>query len=152
MDKEVCFVKKKVIAIANDHTAFEFRKPILQYLEEQGYEVLDLGTKDDKPVDYPDFGISIAKAIVDEKVELGIAICGTGIGISIAANRFHGVRCALVYEEETTRLARQHNNANIIALGARIISPYKAVELVKIFLDTPASTEIRHQNRIKKLD
>lgn len=145
-------MSKKVIAIANDHTAAEFRKPIIDYLEQAGYEVLDLGTKSEKPVDYPDFGTKIAKAIVAKKADLGIAICGTGIGISIAANRFHGVRCALVYEEETTRLARQHNNANILALGARIISCYKAVELVKIFLDTPVSSETRHQDRIKKLD
>lgn len=145
-------MSKKVIAIANDHTAAEFRKPIIEYLEQAGYEVLDLGTKSEKPVDYPDFGTKIAKAIVAKKADLGIAICGTGIGISIAANRFHGVRCALVYEEETTRLARQHNNANILALGARIISCYKAVELVKIFLDTPVSSETRHQERIKKLD
>lgn len=145
-------MSKKIIAIANDHTAAEFRKPIIAYLEEAGYQVLDLGAKDDKPVDYPDFGIKIGKAIAANKAELGIAICGTGIGISIAANRIHGVRCALVYEEETTRLARQHNNANIIALGARIISCYKAVELVKIFLDTTVSSETRHQNRIKKLD
>lgn len=145
-------MSKKVIAIANDHTAAEFRKPIIEYLEQAGYEVLDLGTKDDKAVDYPDFGTKIAKAIAAKKAELGVAICGTGIGISIAANRIHGVRCALVYEEETTRLARQHNNANVIALGARIISCYKAVELVKIFLDTPVSSESRHQDRIKKLD
>lgn len=145
-------MSKKVIAIANDHTAAEFRKPIIKYLEEAGYEVLDLGTKSEKPVDYPDFGTKIAKAIVAKKADLGIAICGTGIGISIAANRLHGVRCALVYEEETTRLARQHNNANILALGARMISCYKAVELVKIFLDTPVSSETRHQERIKKLD
>lgn len=143
---------KKVIAIANDHTAAEFRKPIIEYLEQEGYEVLDLGTKEDKPVDYPDFGVKVARALLNGQAELGIAICGTGIGISIAANRFHGIRCALVYEEETARLARQHNNANIIALGARLISCYKAVELVKIFLDTPVSSEQRHQDRIKKLD
>lgn len=145
-------MKKKIIAIANDHTASEFRKPIIEYLEQEGYEVLDLGTKSSEPVDYPDFGFKIARAVADKKAELGIAICGTGIGISIAANRVHGARCALVYEEETTRLARQHNNANILALGARIISCYKAVELVKIFLNTPISTETRHQKRIKKLD
>lgn len=145
-------MKKKVIAIANDHTACEFRKPIIKYLVEEGYEVLDLGTKNCEPSDYPNFGFKIARAIADQKAELGIAICGTGIGISIAANRVHNIRCALVYEEETTRLARQHNNANIIALGARIISPYKAVELVKVFLNTPVSTETRHQKRIKELD
>lgn len=145
-------MKKKIIAIANDHTAFEFRKPIIAYLEKAGYQVLDLGTKDCQPVDYPDLGTKIAKAILDKKAELGIAICGTGIGISIAANRFHGIRCALVYEEETIRLARQHNDANVIALGARIISSYKAIELIKIFLGTPTSNETRHQNRIKKLD
>ncbi|MGL5268306.1 MAG: ribose 5-phosphate isomerase B [Spiroplasma sp.] len=145
-------MKKKVIAIANDHTACEFRKPIIDYLKKEGYEILDLGTKDCQPVDYPDFGIKIAKAILDKEAELGIAICGTGIGISIAANRFHGIRCALVYEEETARLAKQHNNANILALGSRIISYYKAIALVKIFLETQISSETRHQDRIKKLD
>lgn len=144
-------MKKKVIAIANDHTAFEFRKPIIRYLEEAGYQVLDLGTKSEIPVSYPDFGVKIAKAILAKKADLGIAICGTGIGISIAANRFHGIRCALVYEEETTRKAREHNDANIIALGSRIIAADKAVALVSVFLDTAPSPLLRHQERIKAL-
>lgn len=145
-------MEKKIIAVANDHTACEFRKPIIDYLKQEGHEILDLGTQDCNSVDYPDFGAKLAQAILAKKAELGIAICGTGIGISIAVNRFHGIRCALVYEEETTRLARQHNNANVIALGARIISSYKAVELVKVFLETQASSDARHQERIKKLD
>lgn len=145
-------MSKPIIAIGNDHTACEFRKPIIEYLAKNGYKVLDLGTKNCNPVDYPDFGNKTGQAILDGKAQLGIIICGTGIGISIAANRLHGIRCALVYEEETTRLAKQHNNANMIALGARIISPYKAVEIVKVFLDTKSSTEQRHIERIKKLD
>lgn len=145
-------MSKPIIAIGNDHTACEFRKPIIECLEKSGYQILDLGTKDCNPVDYPDFGKAVGQAILAGKAQLGIIICGTGIGISIAANRLHGIRCALAYEEETTRLARLHNNANILALGARIISPYKAVELVKVFLETKPSTEQRHVARIKKLD
>ncbi|MDQ7982904.1 MAG: ribose 5-phosphate isomerase B [Spiroplasma sp.] len=144
--------KKIRVAIANDHTAFEFRQPIIEYLKKTGYQVLDLGSTSAKPVDYPDYGFKIARTISDQKADLGIAICGTGIGISIAANRVHGIRCALTYEEETTRLARLHNNANVLALGARIIAPEKAVELVRIFLETPASNEERHQSRMKKLN
>ncbi|MCL6428892.1 putative sugar phosphate isomerase YwlF [Spiroplasma sp. JKS002669] len=144
--------KKIRVAIANDHTAFEFRKPIIEYLKKQGYQVLDLGTVNSKPVDYPDYGFKIGKAISDQKADVGIAICGTGIGINIAANRVPGIRCALAYEEETARLARSHNNANVLALGARIIAAEKGVELVKVFLNTPTSTEERHQFRIKKLN
>lgn len=144
--------KKIRVAIANDHTAFEFRKPIIEYLKKTGYQVLDLGTVNAKPVDYPDYGFKIGKAISDQKADVGIAICGTGIGINIAANRVPGIRCALVYEEETARLARLHNNANVLALGARIIAAEKGVEIVKVFLNTETSTEERHQVRIKKLN
>lgn len=144
--------KKIIVAIGNDHTAYQFKLPIIKYLEEEDYEVLNFGADTGEAVDYPDFGEKVGSAIVNKQATFGIVICGTGIGISIAANRIHGVRCALCYEEETTRLARIHNDANILALGARIISPYKAVELVKIFLNTKNSSESRHQLRINKLN
>lgn len=140
-----------VIAIGNDHTAYEFKQPIIKYLQTEGYQVLDLGTNSSEAVDYPNFGFAVANVIVSKKADFGIVICGTGIGISIATNRMHGVRCALCYEEETVRLARLHNDANVLALGARIIATHKAVELVKIFLNTKTSVEKRHQLRVEKL-
>ena len=140
-----------VIAIGNDHTAYKFKQPIIKFLHTEGYKILDFGTNNSEPVDYPNFGFDVANAIVGKKADFGIVICGTGIGISIAANRISGVRCALCYEEETIRLARLHNDANILALGARIISAYKAVELVKLFLHTKTSTEKKHQLRVAKL-
>lgn len=140
-----------VIAIGNDHTAYQFKQPIIKYLHAVGYQVLDLGTNSSEAVDYPDFGFKVANAVVDKKADFGIVICGTGIGISIATNRINGIRCALCYEEETVRLARLHNDANVLALGARIIADCKAVELVKLFLNTKTSTEQRHQLRVKKL-
>jgi len=140
-----------IIAIGNDHTAYEFKLPIIEYLITAGYKVLDLGANNVQPVDYPDFGFLVGNAILNKKADLGIVICGTGIGISIATNRIAGIRCALCYEEETVRLARIHNNANVLALGARIIASHKAIELVKIFLNTPTSTEPRHILRVNKL-
>ncbi len=151
--KEVIKLKTNglVIAIGNDHTAYEFKQPIIKYLQTEGYQVLDLGTNTSDVVDYPNFGFDVAAAIVSKKADFGIVICGTGIGISIAANRINGVRCALCYEEETVRLARLHNNANVLALGARIIASCKAVELVKLFLETKTSIDKRHQLRVEKL-
>lgn len=140
-----------VIAIGNDHTAYQFKQPIIEYLKVAGYQVLDLGTNSSEAVDYPDFGFEVANAIITKKANFGIVICGTGIGISIATNRIAGVRCALCYEEETVRLARLHNDANVLALGARIIAAAKAVELVKLFLNTKNDPDRRHQLRIKKL-
>lgn len=144
--------KKWVVAIANDHTAYEFKVPIIEYLTTTGYEILDVGVNSCEPVDYPDFGQVVAQAIVDKRADFGIVICGTGIGISIAANRVHGIRCALCYEEETVRMARLHNDANVLAMGARIIASHKAVELVKVFLTTKTSSQTRHRERIKKLN
>lgn len=144
--------KALIVAIGNDHTAYEFKLPIIKYLTTAGYEVLDLGANNCEPVDYPDFGQAVGQALVDKKADFGIVICGTGIGISIAANRINGIRCALCYEEETVRMARLHNDANVLAMGARIIASKKAVELVKVFLTTKTSTEARHKSRIKKLN
>jgi len=143
--------KSLIIAIGNDHTAYEFKLPIIVYLKQEGYEILDFGTNSAAPVDYPDFGKMVAEAVANQKADYGIVICGTGIGISIAANRVNGVRCALCYEVETTRLARNDDDANVLALGARMIASHKAVELVKIFLNTNKSTAQRHQLRINKL-
>ncbi len=144
--------KKLVVALGNDHTAYEFKLPIIEYLTTAGYEVLDLGTNSCEPVDYPDFGQAVGQALANKKADFGIVICGTGIGISIATNRIRGIRCALCYEEETVRMARLHNDANVLAMGARIIASHKAVELVKVFLTTKTSDQARHKSRIKKLN
>ncbi|AHI53456.1 ribose-5-phosphate isomerase B [Spiroplasma sabaudiense Ar-1343] len=138
------------IFIGNDHTAVEMKTAIVEYLESQGHEVINLGTNDLNPVDYPDLGFAVGEAVGKDVTSLGIVICGSGIGISIAANKVPGIRAALCYEKEAVELARQHNNANILALGARFIAVYKAVELVKVFLQTQFE-EDRHSERVRKL-
>ncbi|QEH61265.1 ribose-5-phosphate isomerase B [Spiroplasma chinense] len=138
------------IFIGNDHTAVEMKNIITKHLEEQGFEVVNLGTDKDSSVDYPDFGKAVAREVVANKGSFGIIICGSGIGISIAANKVEGARAALAYEEQGAMLARAHNNANILALGARFIANQKALGLVDVFLSTEFEGD-RHQKRIDKL-
>ncbi|WP_342258693.1 ribose 5-phosphate isomerase B [Spiroplasma endosymbiont of Dioctria linearis] len=137
------------IYIGNDHAGVEMKNQIVEFLKTKGHEVINIGTDDSHSVDYPAFGKEVAKKVVENST-YGIIICGTGIGISIAANKVKGARAALCYEDQTTILARQHNNANILALGARIIANEKAVRLVDFFLNT--EFEERHKNRVEKLN
>ncbi|WP_342275427.1 ribose 5-phosphate isomerase B [Spiroplasma endosymbiont of Cantharis lateralis] len=137
------------IYIGNDHAGVEMKNQIVEFLKTKGHEVINIGTDNSHSVDYPDFGKEVAKKVVENNT-YGIIICGTGIGISIAANKIKGARAALCYEDQTTILARQHNNANILALGARIIANEKAVRLVELFLNT--EFEERHKNRVEKLN
>ncbi|QHX36298.1 ribose 5-phosphate isomerase B [Spiroplasma sp. BIUS-1] len=137
------------IFIGNDHAAVEMKNKIVEYLNSKGHEVVNIGTDSNDSVDYPDFGKEVAQRVVQENT-LGIVICGSGIGISIAANKVKGARAALCYEDQTAMLAREHNNANILALGARFIANEKAVRLVDIFLNT--KFEERHANRVEKLN
>ncbi|QGS51496.1 ribose 5-phosphate isomerase B [Spiroplasma tabanidicola] len=139
------------IYIGNDHTAVEMKNSIVNYLLENGYEVENLGVDTSDPSDYPDLGHNVANKVANDKYSKGIIICGTGIGISIAANKVKGIRAALCYEIETTKMARKHNDANILALGARIIANQKAILLVEEFLKTDFEGG-RHQNRINKID
>lgn len=139
------------ILIASDHAGFPLKQSLSSHLTEKGYTVVDLGTNSLDSVDYPDFGQAAAKAILDGKAPTGIVICGTGIGISIAANRFKGIRCALCGDVETARLARQHNDANLLALSGRVLSPEQGRAIADAFLDT-AFEGGRHQNRIIKID
>ena len=138
------------IAIASDHAAFALKGELAQWLREQGHEVADLGTDGTASVDYPDFGHKLAEHVASGKAERGIALCGTGIGISIAVNRNPAVRCALVTEPVSARLARDHNDANILALGARIVGPELARGCIEAFLATPFGGE-RHARRVEKL-
>jgi ribose 5-phosphate isomerase B len=138
------------IAIASDHAAVELKAALVAHLRAQGHEVDDLGPAGADSVDYPDYGYKIAEAIAAGSADKGVALCGSGVGISIAVNRHPAARAALVSEPLTARLARQHNDANVIAMGARLIGPEMAKECVDIFLATPFAGD-RHQRRVDKL-
>jgi ribose 5-phosphate isomerase B len=138
------------IAIAADHAAVSLKDALTPWLRAEGHEVLDLGTHGPDRVDYPDYGHRLAEAIADGRAERGIALCGSGIGISIAVNRHPACRCALVSEPLSATLARQHNDANAIALGARLTGEDMARACITAFL-TAAFEGGRHQHRVEKL-
>jgi ribose 5-phosphate isomerase B len=138
------------IAIVSDHAGFDMKSDLVAWLGEQGHDVLDLGAHSDARVDYPDYGYRLGQAIANGDAPWGIAICGSGVGIAIAANRNPAVRCALVSEPETARLARAHNDANAIALGARLIGPDMARACVAAFLSSDFEGG-RHGPRVAKL-
>ncbi len=137
------------ISIASDHAGFKL-KDFLKSELAQKYDIIDLGTNDSESVDYPDFGKKLAEHIANKKSDFGILICGSGIGISIAANRNPKVRAALCWNNEVSKLARQHNDANVICLGARFVTEQQALEMVNTFLST-AFEGGRHTKRVEKL-
>ena len=138
------------IAIASDHAALDLKAGLRDWLIDNGHEVADLGPDMADSVDYPDFGYRLAGVIADGSAERGIALCGSGIGISISVNRHPGVRCALVSEPLSAALAREHNDANCIALGARLTGPDMARACITAFLETDFAGG-RHQRRVDKL-
>lgn len=138
------------IVIASDHAAVEMKAALLAHLNAAGHEVLDLGPAGVDSVDYPDYGYKIAKAIAAGQADRGVALCGSGIGISISVNRHPACRCALVSEPLSARLAREHNDANVIALGARLVGTEMAKACIDTFLSTPFGGD-RHQRRVDKL-
>lgn len=138
------------IAIASDHAALELKAALADWLGGLGHEVDDLGPEGADSVDYPDYGYKLAEAVASGAASRGIAICGSGIGISIAVNRHKSARCALVSEPLSARLAREHNDANVIAMGARLIGLEMAKACVEAFLATPFGGD-RHQRRVEKL-
>jgi len=139
------------IAIGSDHAGFEYKEKIREFLKNLGHDVTDFGTRSNAPVDYPLFIRPVAEAVASGKFERGIVLGGSGNGEAIVANRTRGVRCALCWSPESAKLGRQHNNANVISLGQRMMSPETALELVKIWLDTPFEGG-RHQQRIELID
>ncbi|MDP4207471.1 MAG: ribose 5-phosphate isomerase B [Bacteroidota bacterium] len=139
-----------ILGIANDHAGYQLKIQLLTYLKEKGIEVTDFGSSNPDPVDYPDFAHLLAKAVEDKEVDLGISICGSGNGINITANKHQGVRSALCWNKEISRLARLHNDANIVALPARFISVAEAYEIVDTFLTTPFEGG-RHCARVEKI-
>ena len=136
------------VFLASDHAGFELKNELKEAIKGLGYEVVDLGTNDKNSVDYPDYAHLLASKL--EPNCYGVLVCGTGIGISIAANRHENVRCALCHDEFTARLAREHNDANVIAFGARVIGAGVAISAVEAFLKTEF-TGGRHERRVKKI-
>ena len=135
------------IAMGNDHAAVEMKQEIQKYLEEKGYEIINFGTDSHESCNYPEYGQAVGEAVVKGEADCGILICGTGVGISIAANKIQGVRAAVCSEPTTARLVREHNNANIIAFGARIVG----METAKSIVDAYLGAEFlggRHQKRV----
>jgi ribose 5-phosphate isomerase B len=140
----------KTIAIASDHAGFDLKKIISDYLINMGVEVTDLGTHSSESMDYPDVAHPLANSVERMKVEAGIAICGSGNGINMTVNKHQGIRAALCWTPELAKLAREHNDANILSLPARFINPETALEIVSIFISTPFEGG-RHTSRVNKI-
>lgn len=140
-----------IIALASDHGGFELKNVIRNHLRERGYKVVDLGTDTDASVDYPVYGKACGEAVASGKADRGIVVCGTGIGVSIAANKVKGVRCGLCTSVEMAELTRKHNDANMLALGGRVTEPNLAIEITDAWLDTQFEGG-RHKRRIDMLD
>ena len=139
-----------MIAVASDHGGFDLKSYVVKYLSENKVEFEDLGTFNTDSVDYPDYAVKAAEGVAQGKYEKGIVICGTGIGISIAANKIHGIRAALCTDSYMARMSRQHNDANILALGGRVIGPELALDIVETWLNTEFLGG-KHKRRIDKI-
>lgn len=144
-------VMKMKIAIGSDHGGYELKEKIKVFLEQKGYEFEDFGCYSENSVDYPEYARKVAHNVVDSTFDKGILICGTGIGISIAANKVKGVRCSLVHDLESAKLTRQHNDANILAMGGRIVDHDLALEITETWLTTEFEGG-RHLRRINKIE
>lgn len=139
------------VSIGCDHGGYELKEEVVKHLKDKGVEVVDFGTNNLDSCDYPDFGIKAAEAVANGEVDKGIVICTTGIGISIAANKVKGVRCALCSDLTSARLTREHNDANVLAMGAAIIGHLVALDIVDIFLNTEFSNLEKHSRRVNKI-
>ena len=141
-----------MIAIGSDHGGFALKQEVMAHLKDRGIEFKDYGTYDEKSCDYPEYGKKVAHAVVSGEAEKGILICGTGIGISITANKIKGIRCALCADTFSAEATRLHNDANVLAMGGRTIGPGLALKIVDTFLDTEFSGEERHIRRISMIE
>lgn len=140
-----------IIALGADHAGYTMKDEVAIWLRELGHEVIDCGTNSADSVDYSDFALRVGETVLQKRAELGVLVCGTGQGVAMAANKMRGVRCALCNDSYSARLTREHNNANVLAMGARVIGPGLAREVLEQFLGTQFSTEERHQRRIDKM-
>ena len=138
------------IAIGADHAGFTVKQAIKKHLEQAGYNVDDVGTESEESVDYPEFARAVAEKVAGGMAQLGVLVCGTGMGMAIAANKVPGIRAAVAHDKLTARLAREHNDANVLTLGARVVDPSQAVEIVREFLDAQFAGG-RHQRRVDKI-
>ena len=141
-----------MIALGCDHGGFELMQEVKEHLTKSGVEFRDFGTDSDAATDYPIYAKRVAKAVLSGECEKGILICGTGIGISITANKFKGIRCALCHDVFSAEATRQHNDANVLAMGGRVVGPGLALMIVDTFLNTPFSNAPRHINRIRQME
>ncbi|MHB8483133.1 MAG: ribose 5-phosphate isomerase B [Nitrospiria bacterium] len=139
------------VIVGSDHAGFDFKKKIIDQLKAQTIAVEDVGTYSKESCDYPDPAIKVAEAVSEGKAERGVLICGSGIGMSIVANRFPGVRAALVQDVETARLSRLHNNANVLILGERVLNPQQVPEILSVWFETGFEGG-RHQRRLDKIE
>lgn len=139
------------VALGCDHGGYDLKKEIIGYLKDKGIEYVDYGC-DGEPVDYPIYAKKVAKAILDGECDKGVLVCGTGIGISITANKIKGIRCALCSDCFSAEATRLHNDANIVAMGGRVVGPGLAVKIVDTFLHTPFSNDERHIRRISMIE
>ena len=146
-----CIGTGTVVALAADHAGWDLKDALAEHLRAGGYEVVDLGTNGPASVDYPDFGEAVGTAVANRTADLGVAVCGSGIGIAMAAGKVDGIRAATVYDETSARLAREHNDANVICLGARLIEPEQATGALDAFLNARFEGG-RHQRRVDKID
>lgn len=139
------------IAIASDHAGFKTKEAIALFLKSENLQFTDFGTFSEESVDYPDFAKKVAKSVSGKANDMGILVCGSGIGMAIAANRFKGIRAVVINDEFDAQMSRKHNNANVACFGARKISAETAVKLLKIWLETPFEGG-RHEDRVRKID
>lgn len=139
------------LAIGSDHAGFDLKEIIKSWLQAEGHQVEDLGCHAPERVDYPLYAQKVAQAVAGGQAERGVLVCGSGIGVSIAANRIPGVRAALVNEPLSARLSREHNDANVVCMGARLVGPDMAREILRVFLETPFAGG-RHQARVEQID
>lgn len=141
-----------MIAIGSDHGGFEMKEALVEHLKNEGYAINDVGCFGAESCDYPVYAKKVAQAVKDGSSELGILVCGTGIGMSMCANKIEGIRAAVVGDEFSAKVTREHNDANILCMGARVIDIEKAIKFADIFLQTPFSNEERHIRRISQLE
>lgn len=141
-----------MIAVGSDHGGFALKQEIMKHLREKGLEYKDYGTYTEESCDYPDYGKAVARAVASGEAEKGIIICGTGIGISISANKIRGIRAALCHDCFSAEMTRLHNDANVLAMGARVVGPGLALKITDTFLETPFSNDERHIRRISKIE
>lgn len=140
------------VAVGMDHAGFPLKRPLLGELERLGHQILDLGTDSEAPVDYPDYALAVAEAIVAGEAELGVLLCGSGVGACVAANKVPGVRAALCHDTYSAHQSREHDDANVLVMGPRVIGPSLARDVLEAFLSARFSGAVRHRRRLAKVE